>query len=726
MSPEQVAAHVKAHIEDLDTWVPHITRESLAESRVEDKVAKLQRKEDKQAAAVAFFGIASPSLATAHPSPVAAAATPSPSAGAATSTSVCKRSLGSITISLASAEARRPPREAGVAQGTAVDGGAFKELEERWQASAQQVTAQRAAEEREQQGRDAEELLPEEVQGSQAPRWRDTSARAPPRPSPEQRAAERAERQLEAQQGPRRTGRQPATLQVPPDGTVDELAAATRPGQSCLQVWKELMDPTLRREHAIVAWRVLHGSLMVGALWGHILKGAAAPGSSACRLCQPGQLETLTHAFLTCPAVAPVWEWVLDVYGHLTGTRPPSGDALLLLSGRPTRSEAPPFQPPDSLLWLRLRVAYLGTVWRLRSSGAATALQPQMVAQRVAEEVVLTLSSAVKRDWHRVGRDIRVGLCGAVPSTWFRGTDPELGADQFDRLWPEPSGGWFAKEGAEERALERKVVVEVVEVEVVEVEKVVVVVVVEVEKVVVVVVVVEVEVEKVSRSVQGVPSLHAATNGNTRWMSGRERALVLGLMAGGHSHLFRAWPAPGRPQPPPPRPGQRLQAQQQQQGAQQQQIRVQQQQGSHPQHHLPPPPSAPALTPSLCPILLTLSPAAVRQLLLVAAAAHTAPAAPWLLSRVKDAEKRSLISAAAAAMAGAVGADTQLEAARLAVLQPPLAAPQPKVLERHGDRRVDDYYWLRDDKREDQQVLQHLEKENAYTRAVMADTEGLQ
>ncbi|KAJ9518354.1 hypothetical protein QJQ45_010319 [Haematococcus lacustris] len=350
---------------------------------------------------------------------------------------------------------RRPPREAGVAQGTAVDGGAFRELEERWQASAQQVTAQRAAEEREQQGRDAEELLPEEVQGSQAPRWRDTSARAPPRPSPEQRAAERAERQLEAQQGPRRTGRQPATLQVPPDGTVDELAAATRPGQSCLQVWKELMDPTLRREHAIVAWRVLHGSLMVGALWGHILKGAAAPGSSACRLCQPGQLETLTHAFLTCPAVAPVWEWVLDVYGHLTGTRPPSGDALLLLSGRPTRSEAPPFQPPDSLLWLRLRVAYLGTVWRLRSSGAATALQPQMVAQRVAEEVVLTLSSAVKRDWHRVGRDIRVGLCGAVPSTWFRGKDPELGADQFDRLWPEPSGGWFAKEGAEERALER-------------------------------------------------------------------------------------------------------------------------------------------------------------------------------------------------------------------------------------------------------------------------------
>ncbi|KAJ9504553.1 hypothetical protein QJQ45_020180 [Haematococcus lacustris] len=180
---------------------------------------------------------------------------------------------------------------------------------------------------------------------------------------------------------------------------------------------------------------------MVGALWGHILKGTAAPGSSACRFCQPGHLETLTHAFLTCPAVVPAWEWVLDVYGRLTGTRPPSGDAMLLLSGRPTRGEDPPFQPPDSLLWLRLRVAYLGAVWRLRSLGAATALQPQQVARRVVEEVS-TLTTAIKRDWHRVGRDISVGLCGAVPSTWFKGKDPELDAAHFDQLWPEASGGW--------------------------------------------------------------------------------------------------------------------------------------------------------------------------------------------------------------------------------------------------------------------------------------------
>ncbi|KAJ9527530.1 hypothetical protein QJQ45_025738, partial [Haematococcus lacustris] len=316
----------------------------------------------------------------------------------------------------------RPPRAAGEPEVAAVADGALRELELKWEASVQQVAGQGAAGEREQQGRDVEERLPEEVQGSQPPRWLDTSARAHQRPSPQMRAAQQAERQLEAQQ--RRVGRQPVAQPAPRADTVDQLAVGVQAGQPC-------------------AKRVLHASLMVGALWGHILKGAAAPGSSACRICQPGHLETLTHAFLTCPAVVPAWEWVLDVYGRLTGTCPPSGNAMLLLSGRPTCGEAPPFQPPDSLLWLRLRVAYLGAVWRLRSSGAATALQPQQVARRVMEEVISTLTTAVKRDWHRVGRDIRVGLCSAVPSTWFKGKDPELDAAHFDQLWPEASGAWL-------------------------------------------------------------------------------------------------------------------------------------------------------------------------------------------------------------------------------------------------------------------------------------------
>lgn len=55
---------------------------------------------------------------------------------------------------------------------------------------------------------------------------------------------------------------------------------------------------------------------------------------------------------------------------------------------------------------------------------------------------------------------------------------------------------------------------------------------------------------------------------------------------------------------------------------------------------------------------------------------------------------------------------------------PPLARRIPKRLEAHGDVRIDEYYWLRD--RDNPEVIEYLEAENAYTAAVMAATETLQ
>jgi oligopeptidase B len=54
----------------------------------------------------------------------------------------------------------------------------------------------------------------------------------------------------------------------------------------------------------------------------------------------------------------------------------------------------------------------------------------------------------------------------------------------------------------------------------------------------------------------------------------------------------------------------------------------------------------------------------------------------------------------------------------------PVAEKRPHTLELHGDVRVDDYYWLRE--RSDPEVLAYLEAENAYTEAVMANTQTLQ
>jgi oligopeptidase B len=54
---------------------------------------------------------------------------------------------------------------------------------------------------------------------------------------------------------------------------------------------------------------------------------------------------------------------------------------------------------------------------------------------------------------------------------------------------------------------------------------------------------------------------------------------------------------------------------------------------------------------------------------------------------------------------------------------PPISPRRPKVLEKHGDRRIDPYYWLRE--KDNPEVLAHLEAENAYTESVTAPTAAL-
>lgn len=54
----------------------------------------------------------------------------------------------------------------------------------------------------------------------------------------------------------------------------------------------------------------------------------------------------------------------------------------------------------------------------------------------------------------------------------------------------------------------------------------------------------------------------------------------------------------------------------------------------------------------------------------------------------------------------------------------PVAKKIPHRLEAHGQTRVDNYYWMKN--REDQEVLDYLNAENAYREAIMKDTEGFQ
>ncbi len=64
-------------------------------------------------------------------------------------------------------------------------------------------------------------------------------------------------------------------------------------------------------------------------------------------------------------------------------------------------------------------------------------------------------------------------------------------------------------------------------------------------------------------------------------------------------------------------------------------------------------------------------------------------------------------------------------ATQIAVM-PPIAKKVPHKMTVHGDTRIDNYYWMRDDERKDPEVLSYLEAENAYTDAMLAHTKTLQ
>jgi oligopeptidase B len=56
----------------------------------------------------------------------------------------------------------------------------------------------------------------------------------------------------------------------------------------------------------------------------------------------------------------------------------------------------------------------------------------------------------------------------------------------------------------------------------------------------------------------------------------------------------------------------------------------------------------------------------------------------------------------------------------------PIAPKKPHIHEIHGHQRSDDYFWLRDDKRESPEVLDYLKQENSYTEQQMAPLATLQ
>ena len=65
-----------------------------------------------------------------------------------------------------------------------------------------------------------------------------------------------------------------------------------------------------------------------------------------------------------------------------------------------------------------------------------------------------------------------------------------------------------------------------------------------------------------------------------------------------------------------------------------------------------------------------------------------------------------------------------MERVKVTPARPPAAPERPHLLEAHGDRRIDPFYWLRE--KQNPEVVAYLEAENAYADGVMGDAADLQ
>lgn len=207
-------------------------------------------------------------------------------------------------------------------------------------------------------------------------------------------------------------------------------------------VWRRLCDPTIHRPFKITCWRILHCTLGCNAFLvngrPHNGLDAQAAMCTAPACAAAGQVETLTHAFMDCPEVRPVIDWLLETWRRLTGQDVPRTARVLLAddpdgwpeAARPNSARA--FQ-----LWTRLRVATLGAIWRVRCArdeggGGVT------FAHKAVTMAASSLLEAVKRDWLRTKSDVRELDDGAFCKDWWRGFDVMQSVDGFIEDWASP------------------------------------------------------------------------------------------------------------------------------------------------------------------------------------------------------------------------------------------------------------------------------------------------
>ncbi len=225
----------------------------------------------------------------------------------------------------------------------------------------------------------------------------------------------------------------------------------------------------LPRPLRVFGWRLLHAGVKVGARRmlssGRTEQAAFVCPAQQCQ--QQPQLETLSHLFVECPVAAALWFWFAQLWQKIQpgAAVPVSSTRVLLLDD--DRVWAPPVEKQQQ--WTYMRLLLLESIWAVRSrcgvgSQAAGGSQAtstssssssnssvqgssngsqgaaaggtgssRFTARAVACRFRAQLQQQMRRDWQRVGEDVRLG--SGVPLAWLRGPPPELTMLAFWRKW---------------------------------------------------------------------------------------------------------------------------------------------------------------------------------------------------------------------------------------------------------------------------------------------------
>ena len=191
----------------------------------------------------------------------------------------------------------------------------------------------------------------------------------------------------------------PAPGPHPPNAGAEASPAAT--GERT-RAWARLWACPAGNRAKVLGWRLAHARLPCGLYLA--VKLGPAPGRAVPRhICpaptcaqQPGRnraRDSLSHAFLACPALAPARHWLAQLWAAISGgPPPPTEDAALMLGDLPAAWSHHPARTEGEhagivRLWGALRLTFLFAAWCAHQADDAEERTAQAVVQTTVQEL---------------------------------------------------------------------------------------------------------------------------------------------------------------------------------------------------------------------------------------------------------------------------------------------------------------------------------------------------